>query len=97
MLGASKLRTTSTTKGWRIAGRLALPMGVSASQGCGSGRVTLVLKRSGATLANQQVALTRGCTFTKTIRVPRRGTYELTAQFGGNAVLRPAKANRRLS
>ena len=97
VLGASKLRTTSTTKGWRIAGRLALPMGVSASQGCRSGRVTLVLKRSGATLANEQVAVTRGCTFSKTIRVPRRGTYELTGQFGGNAVLRPAKANRRLS
>ena len=70
---------------------------VTPAQGCDSGRVTLVLKRCGAILADQQVSLKDDCTFTKNIRVPRRGTYRLTARFGGNAVLLPANANRRLS
>jgi len=59
--------------------------------------VTLVLKRGGATLADQQVSLKRDCTFSKAVRVPRSGTYQLSARFGGNAVLSPATADRRLS
>ena len=96
-LDADRLPSTSRTKGWRISGELELPNAVSTAQGCRSGRVTLVLKRSGTTLADQQVSLKNDCTFAKTVRVPRRGTYQLSARFGGNAVLLPATANRRLS
>jgi hypothetical protein len=94
---AERLTRTSKTKGWRVAGRLELPSVVTTAQGCSSGRVTLVLKRGGATLADQQVSLKRDCTFSKAVRVPRSGAYRLSARFGGNAVLSPATADRRLS
>ena len=92
-----RLRTTSKTKGWKVTGTLKMASVVTPAQGCDSGRVTLVLKRAGSILADQQVSLRDDCTFAKNIRVPRRGTYQLTARFGGNAVLLPASANRRLS
>lgn len=81
-----------------ITGTLIRPAGVTAAQGCSSGRITVVLERNGRSISNQQLALSRSCTFTKRVTGPRAaGNYTVSVRFGGNAVLRAASTSRRFS
>lgn len=85
-------------RGIVAGGELARPSGVTAGQGCGAGRVTLVLKRNGASIANEEVALRDDCSYRRTFALPKRkrGTsYTLSARFGGNGVLAARSSQTR--
>ena len=102
---AAKLRVavrSSKTPGGRvkrrITGTLLLPTRVTKTQACSSGRVTVVIKRAGRSISNQQLTLSKGCSVTKTITGPAaKQSYSIIARFGGNTVLRSASTNRRFS
>jgi hypothetical protein len=80
-----------------IAGRLTLPRAVTRSQGC-RGTVTLVVKRRGRSVLNQQVRLSRACRFSRSVTAGRnRQSFSVSARFGGNAVLSTAAKTRRFS
>ena len=84
----------------RLTGRLALPLGVNAADGC-RGRVTLRVKTRGKTVARWRVAVGRGCRFGTRIVVraaappASASRYRATARFAGNRLLEPAA--RRVS
>jgi hypothetical protein len=80
-----------------IAGRVALPAAVTRSQGC-RGTVTLVVKRRGRSVINQQVALSHACRFSRSVTAARhRQAFTVSARFGGNAALSAAATTRRFS
>jgi hypothetical protein len=80
-----------------ITGTVKRPSGVKASQGC-SGKVTVVIKRSGSSLLNQQVSLTKKCTFSRSVTASsRKQKFSVSAKFGGNTVLTSASTSRRFS
>jgi hypothetical protein len=80
-----------------ITATVKRPDGVTAAQGC-SGRMTLKVKRNGRTIVDDVVKVARNCRVSLQITAPRRGqTFKLTAEFGGNPVLRTAEASRRFS
>jgi hypothetical protein len=80
-----------------ITGKLALPAGVTAAQGC-SGNVTLTITRGGHSLLNQQVKLSKSCTFSRSVTAARSNqSFSVSARFGGNAALATANETRRFS
>jgi hypothetical protein len=93
-----KLRRLAHQRARRtIAGRVAMPKAVKRSQGC-SGTVTLVVKRSGRSVLNQQVRLSKACRFSRSVTAGRhRQSFTVSARFGGNAVLSTAAKTRRFS
>jgi hypothetical protein len=101
---AAKVRLAVTTKAVKggkarrtVRGTLALPAGVTKAQGC-RGTVTVTIKRSGRALLDQQVKVSKACTFTRSV-VASRATQRFTvsARFGGTAVLKTASSSRRFS
>lgn len=81
------------------SGRLLLPPGVGAAQGC-TGRVAVQIKTRAKTISSRRVRLGARCRYRSAVafRVPRRlGTGRLTirARFLGNAALRPVSARTR--
>jgi hypothetical protein len=81
-----------------IHGKLLLPKTVTTAQGCKSGTVTLTIKRSGHSFYNQQVALSKACTFSRSVTAPRsKQQFSLSARFGGNGVLGTTTTSRRFS
>jgi hypothetical protein len=80
-----------------VSGKLALPTGVTAAQGC-SGTVTLTITRAGRSLLNQQVKLSKTCTFSRSVTAARSNqSFSVSARFGGNAALATANETRRFS
>jgi len=80
-----------------ITGTVKRPSGVTASQGC-KGKVTVVVKRSGSSLLNQQVSLTKKCTFSRSVTASsKKQKFSVSAKFGGNTVLTSASTSRRFS
>lgn len=79
----------------RVTGGLVLPPGVDRAAAC-RGRVKLVFKTRGSTIAVRRVAVSRNCRFGT--RIVARGGGALAsatklrvgARFGGNRVLEPA-------
>jgi hypothetical protein len=60
--------------------------------------VTLVVKRSGRSVLNQQVRLSKACRFSRSVTAGRhRQSFTVSARFGGNAVLSTAAKTRRFS
>jgi hypothetical protein len=93
-----KLRKLSHQRAKRtIAGRLTMPKAVTRRLGC-KGSVTLVVKRHGRSVLNQQVRLSRACRFSRSVTAGRhRQSFSVSARFGGNAVLSTAAKTRRFS
>ena len=80
-----------------ISGRLTFPSAVTKQQGC-SGTVTLVVRRAGHSVLNQQVPVSKTCTFKRSLTAGRKAqSFSASARFGGNAVLTTANETRRFS
>jgi hypothetical protein len=80
-----------------IRGTLVLPSGVTKAQGC-RGTVTVTIKRSGRALLNQQVKVSKACTFTRSVTAQRsKQRFTVGVRFGGTAVLKTASSSRRFS
>jgi hypothetical protein len=81
-----------------VSGSLRLPAGVTRAQACGSGTVTITIKRSGRSVLNQQVGLSKSCTFSRSVTAGRaKQSFSVGAKFGGNTVLATAGSTRRFS
>jgi hypothetical protein len=80
-----------------IRGTIKLPSGISKAEGC-RGTVSLVVKRSGRALLKRQVAVSKNCTFTRSLTsTSKKQSFSAKANFGGNAVLASADGTRRFS
>ncbi len=82
-----------------VKGTLSLPDRVSPAEGCGSGTVSVTVKRNGSTVFPlTQVPLASDCTYKLRFTVPKskkKSRFRASARFGGNAVLMPVSNNRR--
>lgn len=82
-----------------VKGSLSLPDRVSPAEGCGSGTVSVTVKRNGTTVFPlTQVPLASDCTYKLRFTVSKskkKSRFRATARFGGNAVLMPVSNNRR--
>jgi hypothetical protein len=101
--------TASTTPGrdrtppWTFStrGRLTLPAGVTRPQACGSGVVSVQIKRGRSTVSTRRVLLARDCRYSSSVRFGDRqrigsiGRLRVTARFLGNARLGRATAPTR--
>jgi hypothetical protein len=80
-----------------ISGKIAVPANVTKAQAC-TGKVTVQIKRSGRSILNQQVSLSKSCTFSRSVTAARRKqSFSSSVKFGGNAVLAAASKSRRFS
>ena len=80
-----------------ISGKVAVPADVTRAQGC-TGSVTLTIKRSGRSVLNQKVSLSKSCTFKRSVTAGRgKQSFSASVKFGGNTVLSTASKNRRFS
>jgi hypothetical protein len=80
-----------------ITGTVKRPAGVTAAQGC-KGKVTVVIKQSGRSLLNQQVTVSKKCTFSRSVTASsKKLSFSVSAKFGGNTVLTTASTTRRFS
>jgi hypothetical protein len=81
-----------------VTGTLKRPVAVTAADGC-TGNVTVMLRRDGRTFLDQQVALSKSCSFTRSVTASRRTggrvRFEVRASFPGNAVLTAITSSRR--
>ena len=78
----------------RVRGKIKLPVGTSAAEGC-RGNVVLTLRRGKRRVAARTAKLSTRCGYVKTIVVKRRAlrrtkTLRLTVRFTGNSSLRGA-------
>ncbi len=87
---------------FRIAGTLTRPSGVSRASGC-RGRISVQVKRGGATISTKRVFLRRDCTYRVNVSFANRRRLgstkrlKFTARFAGNAVVLPATAPSRFA
>lgn len=89
-LAGGKVRRT-------VKAALKLPEGVDKADAC-KGTATLTIKRAGRTVINQQVRLSKSCTFSRSVTAARRGqAFSAGVKLNGNTVLDTASANRRFS
>jgi len=80
-----------------IRGKIAIPAHVTKAQAC-TGKVTVQIKRRGRSVLNQQVSLSKSCTFSRSVIAARgKQSFSVTAKFGGNTVLKTASQTRRFS
>ncbi|MEV4420936.1 Ig-like domain-containing protein [Patulibacter sp. NPDC049589] len=76
---------------------VVLPKGVTKAQGC-KGTVTLVVRRNGQSVLNQQVKLSKSCTVTRSVTAARSGQkFTVSARYGGSSVLTAKSISRRFS
>ena len=91
---ATPARDRSAPYRFVTRGRVSLPSGVTAAQGCGSGVVSVQVKVRAKTISNRRVALRKDCTYSSSVtfrsrgRLGRSGRLKVTARFLGNRVLR---------
>jgi hypothetical protein len=101
---ATKVATKVTKKNVKggkarrtISGSISIPKNVTKAQAC-SGKVTVTIKRAGRSVLNQQVSLSKSCTFSRSVTASRsKQSFSITAKFGGNTVLSTASQTRRFS
>jgi hypothetical protein len=79
-----------------LKGSVAFPSAVSADQAC-QGKVVLTIKRSGRSIINQEVPLSKRCTFERSITTKRSSQFSAKVTFGGNTVLNTTNSSRRFS
>jgi hypothetical protein len=81
-----------------ISGSLRYPSGVTRAQACESGTVTITIRRSDRSVLNQQLGLSKSCTFQRSVTAARsKQSFSVSAKFGGNTVLSAAGSTRRFS
>lgn len=79
-------------------GRLALPTGVSAANGCSAGTVSVQIKAANKTVSTRRVALRSDCSYSSTVsfrdakRFTRSGALKVTVRFNGNTRVLPFRA-----
>jgi Ca2+-binding RTX toxin-like protein len=94
-------RDTRAPFAFRTSGRVTLPAGVTPSQACTAGQVSVQAKAGSRTLSTRRVSLRRDCTYTSSVtfssrsRFGRSRSLRFTARFLGNTVLRAARATSR--
>jgi hypothetical protein len=95
-LSASPARDASAPYRFTLSGKVTLPAGVTAAQGC-RGTVVLRINRGGKSAAATNAPLSKSCTYKRTLVVPSSsaGSLTATARFNGNAVLLPRSARTR--
>jgi hypothetical protein len=80
-----------------ISGKVGFSSSVTRSQAC-QGKVVLSIKRNGRSVLNQEVTLTKRCTFSRSVTSARSNqSYSAKVTFGGNTVLNTAGLSRRFS
>jgi hypothetical protein len=84
-----------------IDGQIKLPSAVTAAQGCASGHVTVVIKRAGKIIYDEQEEISKkSCKFSSTVVTQdtnSKKAFSVSARFSGNDVLLPVTASRRFS
>jgi hypothetical protein len=84
-----------------ISGRVLLPSGVSAADGCSGGAVTIVVKRLGRSVSNEDLDANGDCTFTQRVTARRvkagSAAFTYAVRFTGTDVLQSASSTRRSS
>ncbi len=78
-----------TSRSFKVRGRLKLPAGVVRADGC-AGIVKLTVGK-----AKKSTIVTGSCTYSRTLKVKRAGSYKVTARFTGNQVLKAKAARSR--
>ena len=80
-----------------ITGKVTFPSAVAKSQGC-TGKVLLTVKRAGRSILNQEVQLSKGCTFSRSITTKsKQESFSASVTFAGNNVLNAVGKSRRFS
>jgi hypothetical protein len=80
-----------------ISGKVRYPAAVTRRQAC-AGKVFLTVKRAGRSVLNQEVKLSKRCTFKRSVTAKRSGqSFSAKVTFGGNTVLNTAGKSRRFS
>lgn len=85
-------RDPSLPYGFVVTGRIALPVGVAASEGC-RGRVAVTFKSGKKTISTRRYKISATCAYRAKVsfglenRLGQRGTLKVTARFTGNAAL----------
>ena len=99
VIASRNVKGNAVTK--TIRGRVLLPTGVTAAQGCKGGTATVVVKRAGHSVSNSEVKVTSACRFTKHVTAKRvkagSGAFSYSVRFTGTAVLASASSTRRSS
>jgi Ca2+-binding RTX toxin-like protein len=85
---------------FRTRGTVSMPTGVTRTQGCRAGTVSVTVKRASRTISTRRVKLSKACTYSSTVRFASRGRLgngrlRITARFGGNSVLKARNASAR--
>jgi hypothetical protein len=84
-----------------ISGRVLLPKGVSADDACAGGSTTIVVKRAGRSVSNEDIDVNSDCTFTQRVTAKRvkagSGAFSYAVRFTGTDVLQSASSTRRSS
>ena len=80
-----------------LKGTVSFPSAVNAAQAC-QGKVVLTIKRSGRSILNQEVPLSKRCTFERSITSKRSSqSFSAKVTFSGNTVLNTTNSSRRFS
>jgi hypothetical protein len=85
-------------RGFRVTGRLLLPSGLTAAQGCGSGVVAVRVKKGSRTISVRRVQLRANCSYaSRVVFRHRRGRLRFSAQFFGNRAVTGVTARSRFA
>jgi hypothetical protein len=80
-----------------IKGTVKFPSAVAKAQAC-EGKVMLTVKRGGRSILNQEVPLTKRCTFSRSVTTKRaKQSFSAKVTFSGNTVLNTTNSSRRFS
>jgi len=80
-----------------ITGKVTFPSAVTKRQAC-SGKVLLTVKRAGRSVLNQEVKLSKSCTFKRSITTrSAKESFSASVRFAGNNVLTAVGKSRRFS
>ncbi|MDA0164132.1 Ig-like domain-containing protein [Solirubrobacter ginsenosidimutans] len=95
-LNVSKKATKAGVKR-TLTGTVTFPAAAGTSQAC-AGKVMLTIKRAGRSILNQEVPLSKRCTFSRSVTA-KRGSQSFSAKvtFSGNTVLNTTDQSRRFS
>jgi hypothetical protein len=94
-------RDTRAPYSFKLTGRIALPAGVTPSQACTAGQVSVQVKAGKRTLSTRRTNLRRDCTYTASVSFASRRRFgsarslRFSARFLGNNVLKADRATSR--
>jgi hypothetical protein len=94
-------RDTRAPYSFKLTGRITLPAGVTPSQACTAGQVSVQVKAGKRTLSTRRTNLRRNCTYTSSVSFASRRRFgsarslRFSARFLGNNVLKADRATSR--